>query len=109
MVNKPYCIDLYQGNKVFGDNDEGFAQAKASGIIFLDHKASQGSGETDSMCAFRRARWMDGYSRTITDVDGASVTVPPRFGFYHFNGGAAASAEAAHFLSVVKPVFQQGD
>ena len=109
MMNKPYCIDIYQGDTVLGDNDEGFAQVKAAGIVFLDHKASQGTGEVDRRCAFRREKWMDGVPVAVTDVDGATLSLTPRFGFYHFNGGAAAAAEAAHFIATVKPLWQPGD
>jgi hypothetical protein len=110
MVNKPYCIDIYVGDTVLGNNDEGFAQVKAAGIAFLDHKASQGTGEVDARCAFRRSKWMDGVAVPVTDVDGAILQVTPKFGFYHFNGGAAASAEAAHFIATVKAAgYQPGD
>ena len=110
MPNKPYCIDIYQGDTVLGANDEGFAQVKAAGIAFLDHKASQGTGMVDRLCAFRRAKWMDGNPVTVTDVDGTILQIPPKFGFYHFNGGAAASTEAAHFIATVKSQgWQSGD
>lgn len=110
MANKPYCIDIYQGDTVVGDNDEGFAQVKAAGIAFLDHKASQGTGMVDRMCALRRAKWMDGAPVQVTDVGGAVLQVPPKFGFYHFNGGADAAAEAAHFIAAVKAAgYQPGD
>lgn len=107
--NRPYCIDLYQGDTVLGANDEGFAQVKAAGIPFLDHKASQGTAEVDRMCALRRVRWMDGIAVSITDVDGALLQIAPHFGFYHFNGGAAAAAEATHFIATVEPMWQVGD
>ncbi len=110
MTNKPYCIDIYQGDTVLGSNDEGFAQVKAAGIAFLDHKASQGTAEVDGRCAFRRAKWMDGVAVAVTDIDGTALQIVPRFGFYHFNGGAAATAEASHFMAAVKAAgFQPGD
>jgi hypothetical protein len=102
MVNKPFCIDIYQGDDVLGDNDEGFAAVKAAGIAFLDHKASQGTEEVDRRCAFRRQRWMDGGLITVADVDGTVLQLPPRFGFYHFNDCGAAVDEAAHFIASVK-------
>ena len=46
-TNKPYCIDLYHLDAVVGANCEGFAQVKAQGIAFLDHKATQGTGAGD--------------------------------------------------------------
>ena len=110
MVNKPYCIDLYQLDEVLGANDEGFAQVKAAGIAFLDHKASQGTEEVDRRCAFRREKWMTGEAVAVLDVDGTTLLhLTPRFGFYHFNGGAGAAAEAAHFVATVKPMWKPGD
>jgi len=109
MANKPYCIDLYQGDDVLGGNDEGFAQVKGAGIAFLDHKASQGTGEIDRLCAFRYRNWMNDQSVQVTDGDGAVLSLKPKFGFYHFNGGANAPDEAAHFVATVKPLWQPGD
>ena len=109
MTNKAYCFDIYQGDDVSGDNDEGFAQVKAQGIAFLDHKASEGTGITDRMCAFRYGKWMDGEPVPVTDVDGTILQLKPRFGFYHFNGTGTPTAEAAHFIASVKPIFQKGD
>jgi hypothetical protein len=111
-VNKPCCIDLYQGDDVLdapGQPDAGFVQVKAAGITFLDHKASQGTGEVDSRVGLRYDKWMDGEPVPVTDVDGTVLQLRPRFGFYHFNGAGVASAEAAHFLTVVKPIFNPGD
>jgi hypothetical protein len=104
MVNQPYTIDLYQGDNVIdypGRPLGGFAQVKALGIAFLDHKASQGINERDSRCAVRRAVWMDGSSISVIDTDGISLTLQPRFGFYHFNGTGAPTVEAANFKSAV--------
>ena len=110
MTYKPYCIDIYQGDEVLGANDEGFAQVNAAGIAFLDHKASQGTGEVDKRCALRRAKWMDGVAVHVTDVDGKILLIPPKFGFYHFNGGADATAEANHFIATVKASgYEPGD
>jgi hypothetical protein len=112
MTNKPFCIDIYQGDDVIdypGKPLGGFALVKAQGIAFLDHKASQGTGMVDSRVAARYAAWMDGNPIAVTDVDGTQLSLKPRFGFYHFNGGSTAPAEAAHFLSVVKPLFNKGD
>lgn len=110
MINKPCGIDLYQGDTVLGDSDEGFAQVRAAGIIFLDHKASQGIDETDSRCALRRAKWMSGIAIHVVDVDGTSLSLQPRFGFYHFNGGGPAVTEAKWFISRVKLAgYQTGD
>lgn len=112
MVNKPYLIDIYQGDDVLdapGKLDAGFDLVKKAGIAFLDHKASQGTGLADSRVGFRYDKWMDGDPVPVTDVDGTVLQLKPRFGFYHFNGTASASAEAAHFLALVKPIFNKGD
>lgn len=111
-TNKPYCIDIYQGDDVLdkpGNLDAGFTLVKAQGIAFLDHKASQGTGEVDSRVALRYGKWMDGEPIPVTDVDGTVLQLKPRFGFYHFNGTGTAAAEAAHFLATVKPLFNKGD
>jgi hypothetical protein len=115
MTNRPYCIDIFHGDDVIdvpGRPLAGFAQVKAQGIAFLDHKASQGPLKTgwDPRCAARRAAWMTGGQISVTDVDGAALLLPPRFGFYHFNGTAGAAAEAANFIAAVKAAgFQAGD
>jgi hypothetical protein len=111
-TNKPCCIDLYQGDDVIDAPNRplaGFEQVKAQGIAFLDHKASQGTSETDTRVGLRYHYWMDGAPIAVADIDGTTLQLQPRFGFYHFNGGAAATAEAAHFISVVKPLFNKGD
>lgn len=111
-TNKPYAIDLYQGDDVLdlpGQIDAGFAQVKAAGIAFLDHKATEGIGLKDSMCALRYQHWMDDEPVPVTDIDGTILQLRPRFGFYHFNGTGMASAEAAHFIATVKPLFSPGD
>ena len=105
-TNRPCCIDLFHGNNVVdlpGLPLAGFAQVKASGIAFLDHKASQGNSAAawDPRCAARRTAWMDGAPIAVTDVDGAALQLPPRFGFYHFNGIGTAAAEAANFKAAV--------
>jgi hypothetical protein len=52
---------------------------------------------------------MDNVPVAVTGVDGSVLNLPPRFSFYHFNGGAGAPQEAAHFIAVVKPLFKPGD
>lgn len=109
MTNRPCCVDIYHGDEVLGANDEGFAQVKAAGIPFLDHKASQGTDEPDPRCALRRQKWMDSPPIQVVDVDGVVLMLLPRFGFYHFNGGDAAAAEAAYFIKIIKPMWKPGD
>jgi glycosyl hydrolase family 25 len=111
VVNQPYCIDLYQGDNVLDSPGPlgGFSQVKAQGIAFLDHKASQGVNEKDSLVASRYSHWMNGGTITVTDVDGTTLNLAPRFGFYHFNGTGSATAEAANFVAAVKPIFNKGD
>jgi lysozyme len=111
VVNKPCCIDLYQGDNVIDSPGPlgGFSQVKAQGIAFLDHKASQGVAEQDSRVAARYSAWMNSATIAVTDVDGTQLKLTPRFGFYHFNGTSSASAEAANFIATVKPIFNKGD
>jgi hypothetical protein len=108
-VNLPYCIDIYHGDPVVGDQDQGFAQVKAQGIFCLDHKLTQGGARNDNMCAFRRGKWMDDTLIAVTDVDGTVLQLKPKFGFYHFNGTGTAAAEAAQFIAAAKPLWQPGD
>lgn len=103
-VNKPCCIDLYQGDDV-SDNPTSLAgldRVKQSGIFALIHKASEGTTEVDSRYDARRAKWMSG-SIKVTDQVGSVLTLSPLFGAYHFFHGtsdADAVAEAKHFLLV---------
>ena len=108
---QPYCIDIYQGDNVIDSPGPlgGFSQVKAQGIAFLDHKASEGVSEQDSRVAARYTAWMNGGTITVTDVDGTTLKLAPRFGFYHFNGTGSAAAEAANFIAAVKPIFNKGD
>ncbi len=111
VVNPAYCIDLYQGDNVIDSPGPlgGFAQVKAQGIAFLDHKASDGAGEQDKRLGARYQHWMDDTTISVTDVDGTVLQLKPRFSFYHFNGTGTASAEAANFIAAVKPYFTKGD
>jgi hypothetical protein len=112
-MNSPFCIDLYEGDDVIDLPNQplaGFAQVKAQGIAFLDHKASEGTNERDSRAANRRRYWMDGKAIPVTDVDGSSLSIFPHFGFYHFNGTGAAIIEAANFRAAVMAAgYQPGD
>lgn len=112
MTYRPYCIDIYQGDEVVDGPGKpliGFEKVKADGIVFLDHKASEGTGRKDPRVATRYRYWMTGETIPVTDVDGTVLQLKPRFGFYHFNGTGSPKAEAANFLSVVKPLFNKGD
>jgi len=104
MVNKPYCIDLYQGDAVSDDPTPlaGLDLVAGDGIPFLIHKASEGLTETDSRYAARRAKWMAGGAVTLVDVDGTTITVARKWGAYQFlHGASEASAiqEAKHFIT----------
>lgn len=113
MANKPYAIDIYYQDDVVdlpGKPLAGFDQVKAYGIAFLDHKATESTGWKDPRVASRYEHWMTGDPVTVTDVDGAVLQIPPKFGFYHFNGPMTnIQAEVDNFLSVVKPLYNKGD
>lgn len=95
--SRPFVIDLYHGDDVpLG----GFAQAKDSGIAFLIHKATEGPDVIDARYAERRDTWMSGGAIPVTDVDGTSLKLMPRFAAYHFFHGQDPEKEAAHFLAV---------
>ncbi len=101
MVNKPYCIDIYQGDNV-SDNPTplaGFDQVRAAGIAFLFHKASEGAGYRDMRYGPRRVAWMASGSIAVTDVDGTVLSLRPRFGAYHFFHGVDIANEARTFLT----------
>jgi GH25 family lysozyme M1 (1,4-beta-N-acetylmuramidase) len=100
-VNRPCCIDIYSGDNVSDDPTPlaGFGLVKASGIAFLFHKASEGTAYHDPRYAVRRLAWMSGPAIAVTDVDGASLSLPPRWGAYHFFHGQDPAAEAKSFLA----------
>ena len=101
MVNKPCCIDLYQGDNV-SDNPTplaGFNRVAQYGIPFVIHKASEGTTERDSRYANRRTAWMAQPLITVIDVDGTALHLPPRWGAYHFFHGQYPTAEAQNFLA----------
>lgn len=79
-MNKPLVIDIYHG-----DNVVDFAAVRASGIIGVIHKASQGAGIVDLSYVRRRAM-----ARAAGLLWGA----------YHFMSLEDGSAQADHFLSV---------
>jgi len=101
MVNKPCCIDIYQGDDVSDVPTPlaGFEKVKAAGIAFLFHKASEWTSFRDRRYAPRRAAWMAGDPIKVTDVDGAALSLPPRFGAYHFFHGQDVAGEARNFLT----------
>ena len=77
MANKPYCIDIYQGDEVSdaGGPLAGFSRVKAAydGIAFLYHKATQSTGLKDHRLGLRYDHWMTGETIPVTDVDGAKL------------------------------------
>lgn len=80
-------VDLSHHNTVTSD---GLAKAKAAGVRFVYHKATEGAGYVDPTYAVRRA---------LARVAG----IP--FGAYHFARPARGDAgqEAHHFLKIAKP------
>jgi hypothetical protein len=113
MVNRPYMIDLYAGDSVVDQPNQplvGFVQVKAQGIAFLDHKASQGENWQDPRLALRHKYWMTGDPVKVVDVDNTILEIPPKFGYYHFNGPMTnVATEVANFLAAVTPLYQPGD
>lgn len=113
VTNKPYCIDLYQGDNVIdlpGKPLGGFAATKAAQISFVIHKSSESTGEVDSRYSARREAWMDGEPIPVTDIDGSILQLQPRWAAYHFlhaTSIAEAQNEADHFLNTAK--LQPGD
>jgi GH25 family lysozyme M1 (1,4-beta-N-acetylmuramidase) len=103
-VNKPCCIDLYHSDDVSDKPTAlaGFDRVKGTGIFLLIHKASQGVSNRDSRYDARRAKWMTGNAIKVTDVDGASLSLSPIFGAYHFLEGAYPVKEAANFLMTAR-------
>ncbi len=76
----PLVVDLYHGNVAYD-----FAQVKATGIIGVIHKASQGISIVDGEYAARRSA-----------VKAAGML----WGAYHFMSLDDPVAQARHFLSV---------
>lgn len=114
MVNKPYMIDIYQGDSVSDEGGPfaGFHKVKTSfnGIAFLSHKATESSDWTDTKMTSRYDHWMTGEDVSVTDVDSSKLTLKPRFMFYHFNGTMSnIAAEADHFLKVISARYAKGD
>lgn len=104
MVNKPCCIDLYQGDDV-SDNPTSLAgldRVKASGIFACIHKVSEGTGERDQRYDARREKWMSGNAVSVTDVDGSKLTLPPVWGGYHFFHGVDPTGEARNFIMTAR-------
>lgn len=80
------CVVDFSHAQGFTNHVEALTAAKASGVVMLIHKASQGSGFVDPMFAPRRA---------------ACAQIALLFSAYHFCDGSSPTAQAAHFLSVV--------
>ncbi len=80
MINPPAVIDIYHG-----DNVTDFAKVKASGIIGVIHKASQGTSIPDHAYASRRKQ---------------ALAAGLLWGAYHFMSLEDGAAQAEHFLSM---------
>ena len=78
--NKPIVIDIYHGDNVID-----FAAVKASGIVGVIHKATQGTGIVDTSYATRRK---------------LALAAGLKWGAYHFMSLEDGAAQAEHFLSV---------
>ena len=109
-MNRPYCIDIYQGDNVQDYPDAplgGFEKVKAYGIAFCIHKATEGTSFVDGRYAARRNKWMSGQPIRVTDVDGTVLALQPRWGAYHFFHGSDPYNEAKFFLKTAD--LQPGD
>lgn len=78
--SKPLVIDIYHGDPVTD-----FAAVKASGIVGVIHKASQGAGIVDSSYATRRK---------------LALAAGLKWGAYHFMSLEDGEHQAEHFLSM---------
>jgi lysozyme len=78
--NKPIVIDIYHGDNVID-----FAAVKASGIVGVIHKATQGTGIVDTSYATRRK---------------LALAAGLKWGAYHFMSLEDGAVQAEHFLSV---------
>ena len=104
MANKPCCIDIYQGDDVSDHPTSlaGLDRVKATGVFACIHKATEGTGERDSRYDARRAKWMSGAPISVTDVDGAKLSLAPVWGAYHFFHGNNPKDEAGNFLMTAR-------
>lgn len=104
MVNKPCCIDIYQGDDVSDHPNSlaGLDQVKALGVFACIHKASEGTGERDQRYDARRAKWMSGASISVVDLDGSKLSLSPVWGAYHFFHGNDPAGEAKNFLMTAR-------
>lgn len=82
-INKPLVIDIYHGDPV-----EDFDAIKASGIVGVIHKATEGTGMSDIAYAGRR--------KAFTDIG-------MKWGAYHFFHGLQPALEADAFLAKAEP------
>jgi len=109
QITKPFVIDINHGDNVEDTPGPlgGFEQVKASGIAFLIHKATEGLTFADPRYDARRAAWMNGIPVAVTDINGESLQLVPRFAAYHFFHGEDPEAEAKFFLETAR--LQPGD
>jgi GH25 family lysozyme M1 (1,4-beta-N-acetylmuramidase) len=83
-MNSPLVIDIYHGDPVLD-----FAKTKASGILGVIHKATQGGQSVDQAYSSRRKM---------------ALAAGLKWGAYHFfDFTASPQAQADHFLSVASP------
>lgn len=108
-MTRPFVIDINHANNVEDTPGPlgGFAQAKASGIAFLFHKATEGLTFADPRYGARRAAWMNGIPVSVIDLNGEVLQITPRFAAYHFFHGTDPVREAQFFLDTAK--LQPGD
>ena len=85
MAINPKVIDIYHGDRVAPD---GFAQARAFGIVGVIHKASEGSSTVDET-----------YARRRTTAKDAGLL----WGAYHFIRPVDTSSQVDLFLRTAQP------
>ncbi len=76
-------LDLSHYNKV-----SSYAAIRASGIVGVIFKATQGAGMVDST-----------FTRSVAEARAAGLLI----GAYHFNSGENVNRQVDHFLSVARP------
>jgi lysozyme len=82
-MTKPLVIDIYHGDPVYD-----FEKTKASGIVGVIHKATEGIGMVDHVYHTRQA-W--------------AINVELKWGAYHFLHPGNGAGQADFFLDFVKP------
>ena len=113
MVNVPYFIDIYQGDNVMLETTMKalpWSRRPTMALPFLTTRQVKVlTKRTVCVPSVVSIGWMTSQIR-VKDVDGTVLMLQPRFSFYHFNGTASPTVEAANFIKRVKNAgFAPGD